>query len=159
MGLTPIVNGTLADATVVNNNFEYLDDQITDANRNITNTQTSIKSYVNSLLSIYQNVNELDTSGTITLADNSINKITPTASVTFSLPNLSSEETPKFHQILVQLSLTDVSFVNVDNLGTTNYFYRIKPSISKTGRYNIVYEYDNSAGNWFVGVVEKGVAL
>ena len=97
-------------------------------------------------------MNTLSTSGTITLSDNSINKITPSAAVTFSLP---SGNTATFHQILVQINLSTVYTIT---LGTTYYFNKKAPDLSVVGKYNLLYEYDSALSAWVVGCVSKGAA-
>ena len=97
-------------------------------------------------------VNTLSTSGTITLSDNSINKITPTAAVTFSLP---IGDATTFHQILVQVNMSTVYTIT---LGTSNYFNKKAPDMSSVGKYNLLYEYDSALSDWVVGCVSKGVA-
>ena len=97
-------------------------------------------------------VNTLATSGTITLSDNSINKITPSAAVTFSLP---SGDATTFHQILVQVNMSTVYTIT---LGTSYYFNKKAPDLSAVGKYNLLYEYDSALSAWVVGCVAKGTA-
>lgn len=101
---------------------------------------------------INKSVITLATSGTIALTDNSINKITPAGTVTFTLPSVSNGT---FHQILVQLNMTSVKTIN---LGTTYFFNKTKPDLSTAGTYSIIYEYDSAASHWVCGVLNKGVA-
>lgn len=102
---------------------------------------------------IKQPITTLQTSGTITLTDNSINKIQPTGNITFNLPSVS--DLTVFHQILIQVNLTTVySF----NFGTSYYFNEDAPDLSTTGTYNIIYEYDAAASHWVVGAIKKGSA-
>ena len=98
-------------------------------------------------------VTTLSTSGTIALADNSINKITPSAAVTFSLPTVT--DSTVFHQILVQVNLSTVYTIT---LGTSYYFDKTAPDMTTAGQYNLIYEYDNANSHWVVGCVAKGVA-
>ena len=93
----------------------------------------------------------LGTTGTIALADNSAYQITPTGTVTFSLPSVTDKT--KLHQILVQLKLTSVYTIN---LGTTYFFNKTKPDLSTTGTYTLVYEYDNLGNYWVCGGASKG---
>ena len=88
----------------------------------------------------------LSSIGTIALSDNSINRITPTGSITFSLPQVVDNNV--FHQILVQMNLTTVHNIN---LGTNLYFGDEAP-LFETGNYNIIYEYNGS--NWVVGSIK-----
>ena len=97
-------------------------------------------------------VNTLATSGTIALADNSVNKITPSAAVTFSLP---TGDATTFHQILVQVNMSSVKTIT---LGTTYYFNKKAPDLSAVGKYNLLYEYDSALSAWVVGCVAKGAA-
>ena len=93
-------------------------------------------------------VTTLAVSGTISLADNSVNRIAPTGAVTFSLPTISDHTT--FHQILVQMNLSAKQTIN---LGTSNYFSKTAPAF-EIGRYNIVYEHNGA--HWVVGVIATG---
>ena len=95
----------------------------------------------------------LNTSGTITLTDNSVNSITPTGSVTFTLPTVTDNTV--FHQILVQVNLSTVVSISV---GTTYYFNKIAPDMSEAGVYNLIYEYDKANQYWVCGVLSKGSA-
>lgn len=98
-----------------------------------------------------KNITTLSSSGTISLTDNSINKITSSGTITFSLPSISNSSI--FHQILVQLTMNTVVTIN---LGTTYFFNAETPDLSSTGTYNIIYEYDGS--RWVCGAIKKGVA-
>lgn len=93
----------------------------------------------------------LGTSGSIALTDNNAYKITPTGTVTFTLPSVTDKT--KLHQILVQIKLTSTYTINV---GTTYYFNKTKPNFSSTGTYNLIYEYDNIDSHWVCGSVSKG---
>ena len=92
----------------------------------------------------------LASSGTISLADNSVNRIVPSGMVTFSLPSVSDHAV--FHQILVQMNLSTKQTVN---LGTNNYFSKTAPEF-ETGRYNIIYEHNGA--HWVVGAIATGAA-
>lgn len=121
-----------------------------------TTDKTSIVNAINeNVTRINQPVTVLATSGTIALSDNSINPITPTASVTFTLPTVTDNTI--FHQILVQLNLTNTSYIDGTQLGTTHYFNMSTPAFPQTGNYNIYFEYDATDGNWYVGNIIKGV--
>ena len=106
----------------------------------------------NNIISTYLKKNVpltvLPTSGTIALADNSVNRITPTGAVTFSLPSVSDNTV--FHQILVQLNLTAAYTIN---LGASVYFTKEAPAFD-IGMYDIVYEYNGT--NWVVGSISVG---
>lgn len=51
MALTKIEFGSLADPEIVNNNFEYLDEKITDASSKIYNNNADLESLINSQIS------------------------------------------------------------------------------------------------------------
>lgn len=128
---------------------------------NLSDLQTTVKSSVvdainetvgsiNSLQN--QPITVLETSGTIALSDNSINSITPTGNVTFTLPTITDNTV--FHQILVQMNLSTVYTIDV---GATNYFNYSILAFDEVGQYNIIYEYDSIAEHWVVGAIGKGV--
>ena len=163
-GLNVLENGKLADAEKVNENFTYLNGRISSVNGMVVNLQSTLINYINdtlrTTLSIYQDVNVLETSGTIALTDNSTNSITPTGSVTFTLPTIS--DNTKFHQMLVQMYLADATatgYVTGDSLGS-NVIYAngVKPTFINAGYYDIVYEYNSIAEKWSVGVTYIGTA-
>lgn len=139
------VAGTKNKASVYNENFtrmkNYVDGSIDD-----------MKTWTNNTVDLP--ITTLATSGEIELTDNSIGRITPVGAVTFTLPAVTNNN--KFHQILVQLNLLDTSYVTADDngLGTSNYFYKVKPVFNTTGTYDIIYEYDGA--NWVVGNIKKG---
>ena len=120
-----------------------------------THTHTVTGFLTSSSLAPYQliapTVNVLSTSGTIALSDNSINSITPSAAVTFTLPTVS--DNTKFHQILVQVKLSTVYALT---LGTSYFFNLTAPDMSATGVYNLIYEYDKANSYWVVGCIAKG---
>ena len=95
-------------------------------------------------------ITSLASSGTINLTDNSINVITPSGTVTFSLPTITDNTV--FHQILVQVNLSTSQTINV---GTTHYFNGKAPDISSTGKYDIIYEYDKLGSYWVCGWMRK----
>lgn len=98
-------------------------------------------------------VNTLDQSGSILLSDNSINTITPTGSVTFTLPSITNNTI--YHQILIQVYLTDVFSIT---LGTSYYFNETPPDMSSTGVYTIIYEYNVLQQYWVVGALKIGTS-
>lgn len=102
---------------------------------------------------ILKALNTLSTSGTIALTDNSVNSITPSAAVTFTLPSVS--DNTKFHQILVQVKLSTVYTIT---LGTSYFFNETAPDMSGAGVYNLIYEYDKANSYWVVGCIAKGAA-
>lgn len=140
------VAGTKNKASVYNENFnkmkKYVDDSVEDLTTETQNT-----------LSLYQTVNTLATSGTVSLTADTINTITPEGAVTFSLPSISGSGVGKFHQILVQVNMSTVYTIDV---GVENYFNNIEPVFSKVGLYDIVYEYDNVSTKWVCGSLFKG---
>lgn len=110
-------------------------------------------SSLNSYQLIAQDMTALSASGTIALSDNTINKITATGNVTFTLPSVS--DLTKFHQIFVQLNMSSARTINV---GTTYYFGGTAPDLSSAGTYNLIFEYDNTASHWVVGSLKKGAS-
>lgn len=149
--LNVAVAGQKNKASDYNENFDLMMGYCEDVAENLT-TETQ------NTLSVYQTVNALATSGTINLTDNSVNKITPTGNVTFSLPSITGSAAGKYHQILVQVNLTTTSYITADNtkLGTDYYFNGIKPRFTYTGYYDIIYSYDNIKSKWCVGAIYKG---
>ena len=99
---------------------------------------------------INQPINTLATSGIVALGDNSVNYISPSDAVTFTLPTVVGTTT--FHQILIQVNMSTVYTID---LGTSNYFGGSTPSMSSIGYYDIIYEYDAAIGDWVVGVLSK----
>lgn len=136
------------DPDVVNENIEYLKeeaDKLPGIQTNISNLQTAVGNLQTTP------VNVLSSSGTINLSDNSVNRITPSGTVTFSLPTITDHT--KFHQILIQIVLNDTYTIN---LGTTYYFNKAVPDFSTTGYYNLIYEHDGT--RWVCGSIVKGEA-
>lgn len=123
----------------------------------LTTTGTASKATAdasgNVITSTYEKINKsvttLATNGTISLTDNSINRISVSDTVTFSLPNVS--DSAIFHQILVQLSMASAKTIN---LGTSYFFDAELPDLSEAGHYDIIYEYNGS--NWVCGVLKIG---
>lgn len=114
----------------------------------VTNTVTN---EIDTKEDIFKTANVLATSGTVALTDNSINSITPSAAVTFTLPEITDNTV--FHQILVQVNLSTVYSIT---LGTSNFFNSTAPDMSNAGVYNLFYEYDKANQYWVVGAVVKG---
>lgn len=104
---------------------------------------------------VNKTMNTLASSGTITLTDNSVNKITPTGNITFTLPTVT--DLTVFHQILVQLNLSTVYTFDLGLGATPHYFNKTAPDLSNAGVYNLIFEYDNQNDYWVGGVVTKGV--
>jgi len=115
--------------------------------------QTDLQNALNLKADKAPAINVLSTSGTITLADNSVNSITPSGAVTFSLPSVSDNTV--FHQILVQINMTSAVSIG---LGTSYYFNKTAPDMSEAGVYNLIYEYDKANQYWVCGVISKGAA-
>lgn len=126
-------------------------DQIYDATSANAQSGTAVAGALSSYQLITQSMTSLSSSGTIALSDNTINKISATGSVTFTLPSVT--DLTKFHQIFVQLSMASAQTID---LGTTYYFSSTAPDLSQAGTYNLYWEYDNTASHWVVGVIPKG---
>jgi len=132
------VAGTKSKASDYNENFETLMDYF--------------ETTIDDAIGTYIQVNTLASSGTVSLNDNSINKISVTGAVTFSLPSIGSGDTD-FHQILVQMYMPTVVSLN---LGTSYFFNGVSPDMSWEGHYNIVFEYDNTDSHWYCAAIHKG---
>lgn len=102
-------------------------------------------------------ITSLETSGTIELSDNSVNQVTPTGNITFTLPTVT--DLTVFHQILVQLNLSTVYTIDMGLGETPHYFNSTAPDLSSTGVYNLIFEYDNTNGYWVGGAIAKGVIV
>lgn len=122
----------------------------TDTKELYIGTDTGVNLINSSTTSNEISITTLSTSGTISLKDNSINRISASGTVTFSLPSATSA---KYHQILVQLTMSSVRTIN---LGTTRYFNGEAPDLSKAGLYNIFYEHNGTY--WTVGAIYKGTS-
>ena len=94
-------------------------------------------------------VNVLASSGNVSLESNTINRVTITGDISFTLPNVAG--TNVFNEILVQVSMAQLHNVS---LGTTYTFNDALPTLTEAGHYNLIYEYDG--GNWYVGIIKKG---
>ena len=117
-----------------------------------TSTKTNLVAAINeNATKIKQPVTSLSSSGTVALADNSVNTITPTGNVSFTLPTVIT--TNIFHQILVQVNLPTYYYIS---FGTTYYFNEEAPDLSATGKYDLIYEYDLINSFWVVGAIKKG---
>lgn len=118
----------------------------------------SFRSYVNKINNISSsdpntllNVTELAYQEQIELESGKVYRFVPTGNVTFVLPTIVDKL--KFPQILVQLKMETV--VTID-LGTTNFFNKEAPDLSKEGIYNLLFEYDLNNDVWVANVFEKG---
>ena len=103
---------------------------------------------------IAQDMDTLEASGTIALADNTICKISVTGSITFTLPAIS--DITKLHQIMVQLYMSTAQTISV---GTSYYFNKKAPDLTAAGVYNLYWEYDNTNGYWVCGCLSKGASV
>lgn len=115
----------------------------------LQSTTNSLSSSMTSKADIHYPLTILSSSGTVNLSDNSVNRITPSGTVTFTLPTVS--DNTKFHQIMVQIILNSVVTINV---GTSYFFNKTAPELSETGIYDLVYEYNGT--NWVCGAVPIG---
>lgn len=149
--IIPAVAGQKNKASTYNENFNRMKNFV---NTSVANLETETQN----TLSLYQTVNTLATSGTVALTDNSVNTITPQGVITFTLPTITGEDAGKFHQILVQVNLTNTTYITAsdDKLGTDYYFNGIKPRFTFTGYYDLIYSYDNIKTEWCVGAIYKG---
>lgn len=69
MPLTKIEYGALASSSVINNNFEYLEDAIGDVSDNLTSNIASVYSNINSLSSTVTTLNQAQTEALEDLSD------------------------------------------------------------------------------------------
>ena len=98
----------------------------------------------------YTYFTELPSSGTINLATNSLNYISPRGAVILNLPSPDASE--GLNQILVQVNLTTIYSINV---GTSHFFNGKIPNLSTVGGYNLIYEYDEINRVWVCGWMRK----
>lgn len=96
-----------------------------------------------------QPINTLNGSGSIQLESNTINRVTVSGALEFTLP--ATVNNAIYNQILVQVDLS--TYYNV-TLGTTYTFNGVLPALTEAGKYNLIYEYDGA--NWYVGIMNKG---
>lgn len=111
-------------------------------------TQTEVSDMLEQYNPIIAMTSISSASGSIQLNDNSAYAITAIGNTTFALPAVT--DLTKMHKIFVQLRMDSPYTIN---LGATKYFDKITPSMSVAGRYNIMYEYDNTHGTWTDGIV------
>ena len=123
----------------------------------ITTATTAIDA-IDKINEIIDNINKpvisLETSGTVALSDNSVNSITPSDDIAFTLPVISDNTV--FHQILVQINLSTVYDIDLGLGVTPHYFNKTAPDFTNAGIYNLIYEYDKANQYWVAGVIEKG---
>ena len=96
-------------------------------------------------------IQELEYNSRIFLTTNTINLITAQGSIRFFPPSIENYE--EFNQILVQLYMPSVVSIS---LGTSIFFNGKTPDLSKSGNYDIIYEFDRSNWEWTCGVIYKG---
>lgn len=154
MSLVTFSNGDLINASDFNNNFTELNTMITDTNTALSAMSTTFTSIVYNILSVYQDINDLSSSGSIPLEAHKIYRITPTGTVTFVLPTPTTEYVNQFQQILIQVKFGNS--VPTVNFGTNYFFDLIKPTFTTNSYYNLVYEYDHKIGDWVCGACRKG---
>ena len=145
--ITRAVPGTKNKASVYNTNFDNMVQYVKDC-------MDGSVTYVQEQLTTYAEINTLSTQGTIELDTNTINTITPDGAVTFTLPTITGDDAGKYHQILVQIHIPETPYTI--NLGTNYYFNSNAPSLTTSGDYNLIYEYDNINSHWVVGAISKG---
>lgn len=88
------------------------------------------------------------TSGTVTLADNTIYKGTMTDTMTFVLPTIT--DATKYHQIKAMLYLPVVTI----DWGTAHYIGGDAPDVSEAGQYMIYWDYVPALSAWAVGAMK-----
>jgi hypothetical protein len=101
-------------------------------------------------------INVLSTSGTIALTDNSVNSITPSAAVAFTLPTITDNTV--FHQIKIQISMSTAYSIDLGIGVNPHWLTENEPDLSEAGKYNLYYEYDKVNQYWRAGVLKKGEA-
>lgn len=90
-----------------------------------------------------------ETSGSVSLATNTIYQMEITDAVAFVLPEVN---TAVFNQIKVMAKITGTPTID---WGTTQFFNKAIPEI-EGGNYDIYFDYDNLLGGWVCLVVAKG---
>jgi hypothetical protein len=88
------------------------------------------------------------TSGTVTLADNTIYRGTMTDTMTFVLPTVT--DATQYHQIKAMLYLPVVTI----DWGTTHYIGGEAPDVSEAGQYMIYWDYVSALSAWAVGAMK-----
>ena len=121
---------------------------IKDGNGNVIVNTYATKTELNNKR---ETINNLASSGTISLSNNSVNRINITGNVTFNLPT--NVDSSILNQIMIQITMNSVKTINV---GTTQFFGGKSPDLSKAGKYNMIYEHDGT--NWVCGVMVKASA-
>lgn len=99
-----------------------------------------------------------NTSGSIQLFDNAVNKVVLTGSATLVSPTVAAGTSGILHQCLVQLQKPDAAYTV--SFSATNFFGSSSaPDMSSAGYYNVYYEYDSTQNVWVVGAIKKVAAL
>lgn len=98
-------------------------------------------------------IKNLDYEPFISLETNTIHQVEAFDDIEFMPPPLQELNYEEFNQILVQLYMPDV--VSID-LGTEVFFNGKMPTLSDSGSYDIIYEFDNEIDEWVCGVIYKG---
>lgn len=95
-----------------------------------------------------------NSSGTIQLIDNAVNRVVLTGSATLQSPAVSGEDVNKLHQLVVQLHKPDIAYTVT--FADNKYFgSNAAPDISSVGFYNIYYEFDTTQNAWVLGAIRK----
>ena len=95
-----------------------------------------------------------NSSGTIQLIDNAINKVVLTGSATLQSPAVSGDDLGKLHQLVVQLHKPDIAYT-VTFADNKFFGTNAAPDISNVGYYNIYYEFDTTQNAWVLGAIRK----
>lgn len=90
------------------------------------------------------------TSGTVTLADNTVYTGTMVGAMTFVLPTVT--DATQYHQIKAMLYLPVVTI----DWGTTHYIGGDAPDVSEAGNYMIYWDYVPALSAWAVGAMKVG---
>lgn len=164
-GLIVIANGAVAESKPLNDNFSYLNARADSLKQDITEVNNALNSSVGTKTQAYLDKNfrsiiymtDEIVDGNIQIKPNCIYVIKPTNVTTLTITNANSTfDAEKFNQILVQLVLTDIRYINASSLGALVFFDNNTPTFSNTGVYDIIYEYDNYNSSWCCGVLYKG---
>lgn len=157
MPIQTLNEGDEINVAPLNNNFTYLNGEISTVNATVTNHTSSINT-LNTAVNNLTNIPIETLTQTpavdgykIELSADTIGKTTISDKTTFILPSVSSNNV--YHQIMVLMNMPTVKTID---LGTEIYFNGIEPNLTVAGNYTIVYEYDGS--NWVVGAILKKAA-
>lgn len=89
----------------------------------------------------------------IPLENNSVNFIVPDRKIIFELPEI-NDNFSSFSQIFVQLGLQTAQTID---LGTEYFFNNEIPDLSKSGLYDIMYEFSPIENRWYCGVLTQRI--